>query len=363
VAGRLALEQHRFDDAAKQFSQVTPEADQWLDANFMQAATAREAAARAAGSADTRRGLWQQALNAIARVQPVLERGAAASASDAPRQAGLRYYLGMLRVYRAEATLALGQAQQAIDALVAIEDEAGADTDVIGEAMKVRINAFQELRRPDEALRDLQRFVQNSPAQAGAVLQPMLASLRQDVQALVEADRPEEARELASRALLPAARTLETWLGSSAAASIVPAQAALLWRYVADADRLAGQCEVALLIYERLLEGHPNSADLLLGRAECLFELGGEQRLADAMAIYKRLGAAGSGTGESGRETWWLAQLRMLQILDQTKRNTQQILPRIERLRQGDANFGGERYRRGFEALRAKYASSSARPA
>ena len=47
----------------------------------------------------------------------------------------------------------------------------------------------------------------------------------------------------------------------------------------------------------------------------------------------------------------------MLQILDRVGRNTHRILPRIEQLRQQDRALGGERYRRPFQRLEAKYAS------
>jgi hypothetical protein len=350
AAGRLALVDKRFDEAQKRFALVTPDAVEWLDANFMQAATARDRA-MAAGGGESSKALHQQTIDTITKVKPIVERGMG-EARDPARKASLQYYLAMLRVFQAEATLGQNDPQKAIDLLAGIESDAGVGGDAIGEAMKVRINAYQALHKPEEALNDLKKFVQTSPAQAGAVLQPMLASLAADVQRLTDAGQDQQAHDLATRTLLPAAKSLEQWLQSSEAA-VDDAQRETLWRHVADAYRLAGQCEAGEPIYARLLAAKPDSAPLLLGRAECLFTQGGDQRLADAMAIYKRLAAAGE---KAGHDAYWTSQLRMLQILDVTSRGTQQIVPRIERLRQGDANFGGERYRKGFEALRAKYA-------
>jgi tetratricopeptide (TPR) repeat protein len=352
AAGRLALVERRYDDSIKRFEKVTPNAAEWLDANFMQAAAAHERAT-AAGAGTAAQTLHQQTQQVIAKVRPEIEKGLAATA-DAARQASLQYYLAMLRVYAADSTLAMGDPQKAIDALAGIESDATAGSDAIGEAMRVRINAYQALRppKPDEALRDLQRFVQASPQQAGAVLQPMIASLAADVQKLIDAGQAEQAKTLALSTLMPAVKTLETWLQTPDAPSDPDARASLE-RRVADAYRFAGDCETATVIYARLLRARPDASDLLLGQAECLFALGGDQRLADAMGLYKRLGASGPSAGAS---TYWLAQLRMLQILDATNRGTQQIVPRIERLRQSDAEFGGERYRQGFEALRAKHA-------
>lgn len=355
AAGRLALVEDRFDDAVQRFAKVTPNAAEWLDANFMQAATSR-ARAISAGAGAAAQAMHQQTRDAVAKAQPIIER-ALAEAKDADRRTSLQYYLAMLRVFAAEATLAMGDPQKAIDALAGIENEQGIGSDAVGEAMRVRINAYQSLRppKPDEALKDLQRFVQASPKQAGAALQPMVASLSADVQRLIDADRAEEAKSLATRTLLPAAKTLESWL-TTADAPTDAAQRSVLELRVAEAYRLAGEYEPANVIFVRLLRLQPDSSEILLGQAECLYALGGDQHLADAMGIYKRLAASGEA---GGHDTFWLSQLRMLQILDATNRGTQQILPRIERLRQTDAEFGGERFRRGFDALRSKYAAKS----
>lgn len=352
AAGRLALDEARYDDSMQRFAKVTANAAEWLDANFMQAVAAHEKAA-GSGTGPAAQQLQQQTQQVIAKVRPEIEKGLAA-VTDAARRASLLYYLAMLRVYAADATLAMGDPQKAIDALAGIESDATAGSDAIGEAMRVRINAYQAMRppKPDEALRDLQQFVKASPQQAGAVLQPMIASLSTDVQKLIDAGQADQAKELALRTLMPAAKTLETWLQTPDAPSDPEARVSLE-RRVADAYRFAGDCEAATIIYARLVKLRPNASDILLGQAECFYALGGDQRLADAMGIYKRLAATGV---TAGNEAYWLSQLRMLQILDATSRGTQQIVPRIERLRQSDANFGGERYRQGFEALRAKYA-------
>ena len=105
-------------------------------------------------------------------------------------------------------------------------------------------------------------------------------------------------------------------------------------------------------IYDRLLEAHPNAGSLLLGRAECLFALGGEPRLVEAMGIYRRLASAGM---ESDPRRWWLSQLRMLEILDVTGRNSDRIAPRIRRLREQDPDLGGADTKRGFEGLLVRH--------
>ena len=99
-----------------------------------------------------------------------------------------------------------------------------------------------------------------------------------------------------------------------------------------------------------MLAKRPNAQEAVFGQAECLFHLPGD-RDAEAMIIYRRIGSAGPNG-----VYYWPAQLRMLQILDRTGRNTDRIAPRIRRLRQQDSQLGGERWRRGFETLLNKYA-------
>ena len=74
--------------------------------------------------------------------------------------------------------------------------------------------------------------------------------------------------------------------------------------------------------------------------------------VAEAMELYKRISGATAGTRG---DDYWQAQLRMLQILDRTGRNTHRIAPHIERLRQKDRELGGERFRREFERLQAQH--------
>jgi len=221
---------------------------------------------------------------------------------------------------------------------------------VAPEALKVRIAAFQELKQSDNVLREIEAFVHSAPEQADAVLVPMLASMRADVQSLIDASRDDAARELAGRTLLPVAHLLEPRLAESRR----PAPAAR--RQIADAFRLSGKYAEALTRYAELLRTEPDAADLLLGKAECLFGLGRESSLAEAMAIYKRLAAAGP---DLSHDVYWLSQWRMLQIIDRVGRHTEQIAPRVERLRQQDRELGGERFRRGLESLQRKHASPS----
>jgi tetratricopeptide (TPR) repeat protein len=267
--------------------------------------------------------------------------------------AALRYYHASLAVLRAESLMDLNRPQDAIEALRDIEATPNLEPQVLGQALKVRISAHQSLGQPEAALEEVRDLLARAPAQAPVVLGPMLQSLQREVDALLDASRDDQAVELAQRMVLPFAQLYEQWLIEHDQSP--DEQHGLL---IANAYRHSGQCERALQWYERLLRDHPDALELLLGRAECLMKLGGEQRLALAMTLYKRIAASVSPrapASSADSHSYWLAHLRMLQILDKVNRNTEKILPQIERLRLEDANYGGERFRRGFDALRMKY--------
>ncbi|MEE2719311.1 MAG: hypothetical protein VX727_05970 [Planctomycetota bacterium] len=185
-------------------------------------------------------------------------------------------------------------------------------------------------------------------ADGGAALVTALSTALQelDERARTRGDAPDA--DAIAADLLPIAESLEYWLQE--AETDDPAA----WTLVADARGRSGEHAAALAIYERLLVSHPSAGSLLAGRAQALFDLGGTERLAESMGIYRRLASAGM---QSSPRRWWIAQLRMLQILDAIGRNTDQIAPRIRRLQQQDPSLGGADTRRAFEGLLVRYGS------
>ena len=167
---------------------------------------------------------------------------------------------------------------------------------------------------------------------------------RLDAAARVDGSAPDVAT--LRRELLPLAEALEQWLRSK------DMDDAVAWSLVADARRRCGDSSAALVIYDRLLPGNSNAGSILAGRAEALVAAGGPEQLAEAMGLYRRLVSAGM---DSNARRWWIAQLRMLEILDMVDQNTDRIAPRIRRLQQQDPSLGGVDTRRAFERLLVKY--------
>jgi len=65
------------------------------------------------------------------------------------------------------------------------------------------------------------------------------------------------------------------------------------------------------------------------------------------MRLYRRIAAGSPPESPS----WWLAELRQLQILKRVGKDVDRIPPRVERLRAVDPELGGEGIRRQFETL------------
>ena len=223
------------------------------------------------------------------------------------------------------------------------------DRDRLGIPMQARYDALL-LRCADgdaDALVEAAGQVsRRGSADGGQSLVVALRTTLQRLDAKAEADGIPADPEALRRELLPLAEALELWLEKQ------ELEDAALWALVADARCRCEDPVTALRIYDRMLAGNPNAGVLLAGRAEALIAIGGEDGLAQAMTIHRRLSSGGM---ESNPRRWWRSQLRMLEILDLMGRSTDRIAPRIRRLQQQDPNFGGADHRRSFERLLVKY--------
>jgi len=343
-SGMLRFEDGAYELARREFDMIPPGAEQYLDARFMLARVAR-AEARSIDDPQEKSRALQRAIEAAQRTRETL-RSALEEVASTERRETIDYYLSYLDVFEAEALLALGRPDDAIERLSAVTASGGTDRGVLGEALSLRIKAYQQAGRIDEARREVQRFIDSIPEQVGSVVPSMLVALQRDVERLLEEGRADEATRKAREDLLPFAEALRDWL---AGRNLPDEQAAPMHVAAGDAFRLAEQHADALAAYERALDAAPGMLEAVFGRAEALFGLA---RYEQAIVEFKRISASRASALD---RSYWLSELRMLQILDRVDRNTRQITPRIERLRRIDPELGGERSRRGFEALLNKY--------
>jgi len=310
-AGCLALDEQRFEDAIGFFDAVGVDAGVRADALYRRAESLRAWSASMAGTT------MRQVL-----ARRLLVAAAEAEAANPERRS-------MLARFRAEALLAI---DDPAGALAALSD--GDDDEL---SVLARIDAYRAMGRRDEMARELKRLVDMTGPRAAAALVAMFEMRTREIQRLLDQDR---ATAEALRELLPLAQAASHWIEKHGPNETLQLSAA-------DAYRLAGRCSEALRLYDALLTDHPDVLEILYGRAECLYDLGGS-RDEEAMAHYRRLAVA---TAARLDDHHWQSQLRMLQILRRTGRNTHRIAPYIQQLRSKDPELGGERYRREFERL------------
>jgi tetratricopeptide (TPR) repeat protein len=137
------------------------------------------------------------------------------------------------------------------------------------------------------------------------------------------------------------------------ALEMVQCKDAASWTLTGDLLRLRGEPQAALVAYERALATAPDAREVLLGKAEALFTLGGEQRLAEAMGLHRRLLAGTEMTGDAAQRdrAWWISQLRQLQALQVANRFDERAVMRVNRLKALDASLGGPAFAEAFAAL------------
>lgn len=341
-AGRLRFERGDLAGAREHFAAVAPGSATWAESRFMLAAITRaEALAEKDQSRHPARS--DAALLQIEKSRVAI-REAQSGERDASRLAALSNLLDLLTLHEAEMHLLAGRASDALAVLESLGTPS--DRALLGESMSLRLKAYHALGRSADVLREVTRFLDSIPDQAGAVVPSMLAALQDDVERLLDEGRSDEARRRAERDLLPLAEALSAWLTS---ASLDAAQQLPLRIRLGDAFRAAGVFDRALPLYEASLAASPGTLQAVFGRADCLFGLA---RYEEAMNEFRRISAS---RRESRDRFYWHAELRMLEILDRVNRNSEQIRPRIDRLRQMDPSLGGPRFRPTFDSLANKH--------
>jgi hypothetical protein len=343
-AGEHRLRRGRFDEARDALNAIPMGSPEWLASRVALAEVTREEVRvehDGAKRAALNERLRAEAVEARNLIVPTRDREA-----DRDRARALNDELARLDVLEAEALLDLGRAAEAIERLAGFGPHAEVPRSLLAEALSLRVKALHRAGRVSEAAGEVRRFLGEIPDRIGEIAPDMLDALKADVEAIVDRGDQDAARRKAVDELVPLAQELEAWMRGRA---IGDHSAALLRIRIGDAYRLGAMWTEALGQYDSALLLLPDTLEATLGRAECLLAL---DRLAESIEAFKRIAA--STRAERG-ESFWLAELRLLQILDRADRNTRQIAPRIAQLRQLDPTLGGERLRVAFEALLLKH--------
>lgn len=234
-------------------------------------------------------------------------------------------------------------------ALAALE---GAPMPASGQALARRVaaraGALAELDRDLTADAEIQRGAKEDPA---ALRLAIAARLRR----LLPAERLPVQPSAASDAASAIARRLTAALRLELAADAID------WSLAGDALRLHGDHAAAIEAYDHALALAAEALEPLQGRAESLRMLGGDERLAQAMAVHRRLLAGREFGGDASQRdhAWWLSQLRQLQILEAAGRYDEKAAMRLNRLRAIDESLGGAEFKAAFGKLPPRAAATA----
>ena len=125
---------------------------------------------------------------------------------------------------------------------------------------------------------------------------------------------------------------------------------AVAWLDLADLLRFSAEFEQAKSAYQKSLQLKSNSKEALLGKAECMFAQGDPTSLGEAMSIYKQLLAGKEYESDPALRdpSWWLCQLRQLEILRAANRWDERATMRLARLKALDESLSSQEFTNAF---------------
>ena len=125
---------------------------------------------------------------------------------------------------------------------------------------------------------------------------------------------------------------------------------AVAWLDLADLLRFSGEFMQAQNAYQKSLQLKSNSKEALLGKAECLFANGDATSLGEAMSIYKQILAGKEYEPDPALRdpSWWLCQLRQLEILRAANRWDERATMRLSRLKAIDESLNSQEFAAAF---------------
>ncbi|MFH0982475.1 MAG: hypothetical protein V2A79_13195 [Planctomycetota bacterium] len=342
----------RYDEAVEAFSRVDPAHEYYVHAEFL----------RTRSLAAALRGLTAEApadaTELLRRVAAVVDAADAfLRLADAARAKGfdetlLQGFLAEAELFAAEALLDLGKEQspKALARLEGFEQRYPQQSRLLGRVLRVRIITYEHLGRLEDAEQTLPEYIGSDPENAGATLQALFESIREDVDRLRRRGRDAEADRKAASALL-LARQIHAW-ASADPSRARPEQKHALHSQLAQALLQAKQypeAERAFAAYlaadlQRRPDGAHGDIRAVYGHAESLYQL---RQYEPALPLFHRVGE----TLPAGDPLWFEALLRDLQCRTELGHPPEGIIQVIRQQKFLHDDLGGPELRRRFEDL------------
>ena len=342
----------RYDQAAEAFAQVDSGHEHSVHAEFLRV---RSLAASLGERRDDPRADRAASARRIAQVVEAVE--AFVERADTARTEGfdaalLDDFLAEAELLAAEALLDAGkeQSSQALQRLRGFEQRYPGQSRLIGRVLRVRIIAYERLGRLEDAEQALPEYIRSDPDNAGATLQALFESIREDVERLKRRGRDEDADRKAASALL-LARQIHQW-ASAGSSQVRPDQryaidlqlawALLQAEHHAEAERAFAAC--VAVDAERSPDGASHDVLAVYGHAEALYRLA---QYGQALPLFHWVCRATSPEAP----LWFKALLRDLQCRTRLEHPPKDIIKVIRQQKFLHDAMGGPELRRQFDAL------------
>jgi hypothetical protein len=366
----LALEgAGRFDAAASTFALVGEEHDHHLESVFFRVrclflGLQRAVAQDAGGAPDIRqriaefREVHRDFISQASAVTVIEE--------DSERVTMLRRLMGEATVIRAEVQLLppVDRPVKALDVLASFEQEYPEAKALIGRAMRVRLLAYEELGRLDEATKAIPSYVESDPDNAGPTLQKLYTAMVAEFEKLESRGDMQSAQRKAETALL-LAQQINAWVDRSSV-KVADAQREAVKVQLAEANLRVGNYRQAGDLFAGCLglsEGQnlmdlldaessgssvnaPLSEDprLVLVYAESLFHM---SRYEEVLPVFNHLATK----LPADNEMYWQSLLRDLQCRTELNHAPEGIIKVIEQQRFLHRDLGGPKFEPQFVKL------------
>jgi len=342
-----------YQAAAEQYDQVSEEHEHHLVSLFHRTrCLARFFQQRAVDTPD--QPIAAEERSAFFETRDAFIRGARQSLSAAPTSqeaSTLRSMLAESKVLIAEVQILTftNRPQEALESVARFEelhpDEAGLE----GRIWRVRILAYQQLGRLEEAMSAIPQYIASDAANTAATLQNLYLDLVLDLNGLHEPLASDSARNRSDAALV-VAQALSTWC-EQPGSEVAPHNRRAFTLQLAEATLRSNQLDRAAMLFASLAsepttKGKPSqqNAPAILGYAETLYRLGD---FATALPKFNQL-ATRLNPDDPRR---WQALLRDLQCRNALLHPPAGIIRVIHQQKRLHPKLGGAHYAARFEKL------------
>lgn len=344
---RLLQEEGRFDSAAFEYGRVAPGHAKYAEALYHVAECNLIYLRRIQG--EGRRGAitiqGNATVDSAKRFRDVL---------GEPGSAILKRYLADSIIISAEAQLLFPtpKPESSLSVLERFEQRFPDESDLIGRAMRLRILAHQSLGNLDEAAAIIPDYIQRDAENAGATLQGLLKTFKQEIELAHRQGNHEEGKKKARDALL-VAKSLYEWSSSGASALSREGRQALELEYGEALLQAEFPAEALALFQDAVSkdassrpDGKSRNGRAVAGLAESLFLM---QRFEEALPHFNRL------FRESAEDSdlWWQAFMREIECRRRLGQDPKVLYNLVEQKRVFFPAVGGARLKPKFDRLRA----------